>query len=427
MPRESTNLKLKLYNALTDATELAKDWFNDIFDYSNSNWVKIDTAYKELKDTFNNYPLNDGTRANGTWDININGNAKTADAATDSTNSTNAKNATNDSTGQQIDSTYIKDVTSNDGKLIITKGNGDTSTADVSAPAGYVITERIPYPESEDKLWLHIGNIKNTFDNDVIVFRIRVGGGGVSTIESTTTNYGYSIVIENVVVDYAQRDSADLSTTYGCHSYTLDVGGVSVASQTSTLDNEGNPYENASIIIIPTSGGNKTSNASVWIHNDFEGITPDSLEEDTTGGGVSVYISVELANKNSWEFVMEYESALPDSTTKIIPGYEGIIITDDRTANNGQVGVVQIGDGINVTDSGVISVNTASVSEKGLVKIGSNISVDTDGTISVGTYAGATTAGGTANSVNGFTFAAQTTDPGEGSALETGKILFVYE
>ena len=41
-------------------------------------------------------------------------------------------------------------------------------------------------------------------------------------------------------------------------------------------------------------------------------------------------------------------------------------------------------------------------------------------------YAGSGSAGGTANSVNGLTFAAQTTDPGAGSALTTNKVLIVY-
>lgn len=41
-------------------------------------------------------------------------------------------------------------------------------------------------------------------------------------------------------------------------------------------------------------------------------------------------------------------------------------------------------------------------------------------------YAGSSSAGGTANSVNGFTFAAQTTDPGAGSSLATNKVLIVY-
>lgn len=41
-------------------------------------------------------------------------------------------------------------------------------------------------------------------------------------------------------------------------------------------------------------------------------------------------------------------------------------------------------------------------------------------------YAGSDSAGGTANSVNGLTFAAQTTDPGAGSSLATNKVLIVY-
>lgn len=54
MPKESTNLKLKLYNAVADSATLAKEWFNNIFDYTNSNWTKIDNAYKELLDLINN-------------------------------------------------------------------------------------------------------------------------------------------------------------------------------------------------------------------------------------------------------------------------------------------------------------------------------------------------------------------------------------
>lgn len=42
-------------------------------------------------------------------------------------------------------------------------------------------------------------------------------------------------------------------------------------------------------------------------------------------------------------------------------------------------------------------------------------------------YAGSGSEGGTANSVNGFTFAAQTSDPGAGSSLATNKILLVYK
>lgn len=54
MPKESTNLKLKLYSAITDSAVFAKEWFNNIFDYTNSNWTKIDNAYRELLDLINN-------------------------------------------------------------------------------------------------------------------------------------------------------------------------------------------------------------------------------------------------------------------------------------------------------------------------------------------------------------------------------------
>ena len=83
MPQESANLKLKLYNAITDAKESAISWFNDIFNYSNSNWVKIDNAYGE------------------------------------------------------INSSYIKDLKPSGDKIIITKGDGATSEIDgaVTKPA----------------------------------------------------------------------------------------------------------------------------------------------------------------------------------------------------------------------------------------------------------------------------------------------------
>ena len=54
MPKESTNLKLKLYSAIADSAVFAKEWFNNIFDYTNSNWTKIDNAYRELLDLINN-------------------------------------------------------------------------------------------------------------------------------------------------------------------------------------------------------------------------------------------------------------------------------------------------------------------------------------------------------------------------------------
>lgn len=59
------------------------------------------------------------------------------------------------------------------------------------------------------------------------------------------------------------------------------------------------------------------------------------------------------------------------------------------------------------------SLPAATVSTLGGVKVGSGLKVYSDGTIAV-------------TSVNGFTVKAQTTDPGVGSALDTGTVLLVY-
>lgn len=65
-----------------------------------------------------------------TGDITMSGDAKFVGNLTGNADTaTSADSATNDSAGQQIDSTYVKNVEStDDGKLIVTKGNGDTST-----------------------------------------------------------------------------------------------------------------------------------------------------------------------------------------------------------------------------------------------------------------------------------------------------------
>lgn len=55
----------------------------------------------------------------------------------------------------------------------------------------------------------------------------------------------------------------------------------------------------------------------------------------------------------------------------------------------------------------------ATADQLGPVKVGAGLGVTNDGTLSV-------------TSVNGFTVKAQTTDPGVGSALDTGTVLLVY-
>lgn len=358
MPKESANLKLKLYNAITDAKELALDWFNNIFDYTNSNWVKIDDAYKEIKDKFDEYPTKDGTGATGDWDIN-------------------AKSATNDSTGQQIDSTYVKNVEStDDGKLIVTKGNGDTSTADVSTPAGYNLVKTIPFAPSEDKPWLHIGDIKNTADNDVVRFTIKesVNVTMLSEDNQYTTETNIVLCEECIINDMFQKTDTDLSSSYACSSVSYITQKYNVTPLQASPP-EANELESVSFFIVPTSGGNKTSCASVWAYiPTTENPAPDST--------LSITISTEVTDKNLWEYVLTYEASAPKSDSIITPTEERIITGTD-IASTSDVGIVKIGNNINVERDGTISVPKASATVPGVVKIGTGINVTDDGTINV--------------------------------------------
>lgn len=65
---------------------------------------------------------------------------------------------------------------------------------------------------------------------------------------------------------------------------------------------------------------------------------------------------------------------------------------------------------------GYMALSPATKEDIGGVKIGKGINVESDGTISVESI----------DNVNNFKFKAQTSDPGAGSPLETGTVLFVY-
>ena len=77
------------------------------------------------------YPSVTGTRASGTWGINVSGNSATA------------TKATQDSAGQQINTTYIKGLSVSGAALTITKGNGVTSTATINQTAGMLPATRV--------------------------------------------------------------------------------------------------------------------------------------------------------------------------------------------------------------------------------------------------------------------------------------------
>ena len=88
-------------------------------------------------------------------------------------------------------------------------------------------------------------------------------------------------------------------------------------------------------------------------------------------------------------------------------------------ATSNTLGGIKVGDNLTIDADGRLSgaapyaLPAATVSTLGGVKVGSGLKVYSDGTIAV-------------TSVNGFTVKAQTTDPGVGSALNTGTILLVY-
>lgn len=313
MPKESTNLKLKLYNAITDAKEFAVDWFNNIFDYTNSNWVKIDDAYKEIKDKFNNYPTKDGVGATGNWDIN-------------------AKSATNDSIGQQIDATYIKDLHPTGDKIIITKGNNETSTIDGAAPKGYTLTETIPASTVTGQTWFHVGSISNTSDGDLIKIEINC-----PTIVSTENNsVAYSKNITLFIHDLAQTNNSDLSTAY-IFSYIMYDDKL----KSSDVDIENNSTKKEFFYLIPTSGGNGQSNAELWINTDstfFNSI-----------------INVSIAKKDSWGYVLKYSANTPSVDQAITPYSKTSVVTDTNYATRTNAGIVQIGDNITVGNKGLIS------------------------------------------------------------------------
>ena len=313
MPKESTNLKLKLYNAITDAKEFAADWFNNIFDYTNSNWVKIDDAYKEIKDKFNNYPLKDGTGATGDWDIN-------------------AKSATNDSIGQQIDATYIKDLRPTGDKIVITKGNNETSTIDGAAPKGYILTETIPASTIAGQTWFHVGSISNTSDGDLI--KIEINCPTIVSTENDSVAYSKNITL--FIHDLAQTNDSDLSTAY-IFSYIMYDDKL----KSSDVNVENNSTKKEFFYLIPTSGGNGQSNAELWINTDstfFNSI-----------------INVSIAKKDNWGYVLKYSANAPSIDQAITPYSKTSVVTDTNYATRTNAGIVQIGDNITVGNKGLIS------------------------------------------------------------------------
>lgn len=268
-----------------------------------------------------------------TGDITMSGDAKFVGNLTGNADTaTSADSATNDSIGQQIDATYIKDLRPTGDKIIITKGNNETSTIDGAAPKGYVLTETIPASTVTGQTWFHVGSISNTSDGDLIKIEINC-----PTVVSTENNsVAYSKNITLFIHDLAQTNSSDLSTAY-IFSYIMYDDKL----KSSDVDIENNSTKKEFFYLIPTSGGNGQSNAELWINTDstfFNSI-----------------INVSIAKKDNWGYVLKYSANAPSVDQAITPYSKTSVVTDTNYATRTNAGIVQIGDNITVGNKGLIS------------------------------------------------------------------------
>ena len=268
-----------------------------------------------------------------TGDITMSGDAKFVGNLTGNADTaTSADSATNDSIGQQIDATYIKDLRPTGDKIIITKGNNETSTIDGAAPKGYILTETIPASTVTGQTWFHVGSISNTSDGDLIKIEINC-----PTIVSTENNsVAYSKNITLFIHDLAQTNDGDLSTAY-IFSYIMYDDKL----KSSDVDVENNSTKKEFLYLIPTSGGNGRSNAELWINTDstfFNSI-----------------INVSIAKKDNWGYVLKYSANAPSVDQAITPYSKTNVVTDTNYATRTNAGIVQIGDNITVGDKGLIS------------------------------------------------------------------------
>ena len=268
-----------------------------------------------------------------TGDITMSGDAKFVGNLTGNADTaTSADSATNDSIGQQIDATYIKDLRPTGDKIVITKGNNETSTIDGAAPKGYTLTETIPASTVTGQTWFHVGSISNTSDGDLIKIEINC-----PTIVSTENNsVAYSKNITLFIHDLAQTNNSDLSTAY-IFSYIMYDDKL----KSSDVDIENNSTKKEFFYLIPTSGGNGQSNAELWINTDstfFNSI-----------------INVSIAKKDSWGYVLKYSANAPSVDQAITPYSKTSVVTDTNYATRTNAGIVQIGDNITVGNKGLIS------------------------------------------------------------------------
>lgn len=303
-----------------------------------------------------------------TGDITMSGDAKFVGNLTGNADTaTSADSATNDSIGQQIDATYIKDLRPTGDKIIITKGNNETSTIDGATPKGYILTETIPASTVTGQTWFHVGSISNTSDGDLI--KIEINCPTIVSTENDSVAYSKNITL--FIHDLAQTNDRDLSTAY-IFSYIMYDDKL----KSSDVDVENNSTKKEFFYLIPTSGGNGQSNAELWINTDstfFNSI-----------------INVSIAKKDNWGYVLKYSANAPSIDQAITPYSKTSVVTDTNYATRTNAGIVQIGDNITVDNKGLISLVKGDV----IAALGFTPANNSH----THNYAGSASAGGSANS-----------------------------
>ena len=207
---------------------------------------------------YNSYaPTKTGGGASGTWDISISGKANTAGTADTSKscsgNSATATKATQDSSGQQINTTYIKGLSVSGKTITYTKGNGSTGT---------ITTQDTVYTHPTTAGNKHIPSGGSSGQ----ILRWSADGTAVWGADNNTT-YSPATQSANGLMSAADKKKLDCIAT-GANAYTHPNSGVTAGTYKSvTVNAQGHV----------TGGSNPTTIAGY-------GITDAPTK---TGGGAS--------------------------------------------------------------------------------------------------------------------------------------------
>lgn len=227
---------------------------------------------------YNNYaPTKTGGGASGTWGINVSGNSATA------------TKATQDSAGQQINTTYIKDLSVSGKTITYTKGNGSTGT----------IT-------TQDTVYTHPTTVGNKHipsgGSSGQILRWSANGTAVWGADNNTT-YSPATQSTNGLMSAADKKKLDGITT-GANAYTHPNSGVTAGTYRSvTVNAQGhvtggsNPTTLAGygITDAPTKTGGGAS--GTWGIN-ITGNAASATNADTVDG---VHATSLFYDKGAWD------------------------------------------------------------------------------------------------------------------------------